>query len=612
MTDYSPEFASLQRVVAGRYSLVREIGRGGMGIVFLARDVALDRPVAIKLLPPELARDTTFRERFLQEARMAASLAHPHIVPIHSVEAHDEVVFFVMAFVDGESLGERVRQRGPSSAAEAARVVQEVAWALAHAHARGIVHHDIKPDNILIDRESGRVMVTDFGIARVVSSDTAAPTAGTPHYLSPEQMRGEPVDGRCDLYSLGVTAWHTLTGDYPFDAPNVSMLLVRQSTEQAPPLRTIAPSVPARFANAVDRCLRRVPAERWASAEELAVELNAIRARSGELPAPLRAWLRDVLPAGNDIGLGFGGVVASLSVWALLAELSPSSDGFFAALDNAFITVAMSLAASLFTGLAVLRLGSVVASTRDLIAAGYDHDQARRALVESDAERAAERSEVRRAGRRRWSMLLGLGGGAAITALAIWGATLDDPTWLALPATALSVLVPIITIRAALKEMIEGPSPWSRLMRGRFGRAVFKVARVFTGSRKGVPSAAQPTIVALGLEAESLFRALPPAMRDQLHDLPGILAALRARAEQLRVDDREAVGAERISGVVAAMESIRLELMGIGAGVRSVPDVTRNLEEARRLAERMEQAARRRDITPKTPTPGLSGLDRTP
>src|SRR3970282_910147 len=170
---YSPEFASLQRVVAGRYSLVRELGRGGMGIVFLARDVALDRLVAIKLLPPDLARESTFRARFLQEARMAASLAHPHIVAIHAVEAHDDIVFFVMAYVDGESLGERVRRRGPHSESEAVRILQEVAWALAHAHARGIVHRDIKPDNILVDRESGRAMVTDFGIARVLSSESS-------------------------------------------------------------------------------------------------------------------------------------------------------------------------------------------------------------------------------------------------------------------------------------------------------------------------------------------------------------------------------------------------------------------------------------------------------
>ena len=598
-TTYSPEFASLQRVVAGRYSLVREIGRGGMGIVFLARDVALDRPVAIKLLPPDLARESSFRERFLQEARMAASLAHPHIVPIHSVEAHDDVVFFVMAYVDGESLGDRVRHRGPCSANDAARIIQEAAWALAHAHARGIVHHDVKPDNILIDRESGRVMVTDFGIARVLSSDTAPPTAGTPHYLSPEQMRGEPVDGRCDLYSLGVTAWHALTASYPFEAPTLSMLLVRQSTEQAPPLRTVAAAVPERFANAVDRCLRRVPAERWASAEELAVELNTIRARSGELPAPVRAWLRDVVPAGNDIGLGVGGVVTSLAVWALLAALAPSSDGFFAALDNIFTTIAMSLAASLFAGLALLRLASVVASTRDLIAAGYDHDQARRALVESDAERASEQSETPPAKHRRRAMLVGLVGSAA-SALAIWGATFDEPTWLVLPATVLSVLVPMIAAKAVISDLLDGPTPWSRLMRGRFGRALFRVARLFTGRRRDHAAiAGEPTIAALGLEAESMFRALPPGVRDQLHDLPAVLAALRERAEQLHVADAEDEG---VSNAVAAMEAVRLELMGMGAGVRSVPDVTRNLEEARRLAERMA-AARSKSPAPPSRVP---------
>ena len=609
---YSPEFASLQRVVAGRYSLVREIGRGGMGIVFLARDVALDRLVAIKLLPPELARDTTFRERFLQEARMAASLAHPHIVPIHSVEAHDEVVFFVMAFVDGESLGERIRRRGPLGAAEASRIVQEVAWGLAHAHARGIVHRDVKPDNILIDRESGRAMVTDFGIARTVSSEPGAGApAGTPHFLSPEQMRGEPGDARSDVFALGVTAWHALTGGYPFDAPNVTMLLVRQSTEPAPSLGTVMPGAHRRLVRAVDRCLARGAADRWGSAEELAVELNAIRARSGELPAPVRAWLRDIVPAGNDIGLGVGGMLASLSAWGLIAVLTQGSSGLAAALDNVFTMIAMSLASSLFAGLALIRLGSVVASSRALIEAGYGHEQARLALVQADADQASEKGHAVPAERRQRALLLGFGG-AILSGLAIWGATLDAPDWLVLAATVLSVLGPMITVKAVLSEVLEGPSPWSRLMRGRFGRGLFRIARLFTGRRKGVPSAAQPTILALGLEAEALYRALPPAMRDQLHDLPEILAALRAKAEQLRVDDRDAVGAERISGVVAAMESIRLELMGMSAGVRSVPDVTRNLEEARRLAERMEMAARRRDITPSTPTPRLSGLDRTP
>lgn len=598
-STYSPEFASLQRVVAGRYSLVRELGRGGMGIVFLARDVALDRLVAIKLLPPDLAREQPFRERFLQEARMAASLAHPHIVPIHAVEAHDDVVFFVMSYVDGESLGERVRRRGPLGAGEAARIIQEVAWALAHAHARGIVHRDVKPDNILIDRESGRAMVTDFGIARVLSVDASSPApAGTPHYLSPEQTRGEPGDARSDLYALGVTAWHALTGSHPFDAPNVAMLLVRQSTERAPSLRSAAPHASARLVGAVDRCLARTPAERWPSAEELAVELNAIRARSGELPAPVRSWIREVLPAGNEIGMGLSGVVASLGVWLLLAALDPST-GLAGALDNIFTSFAMAVAASMLGGLAVVRLGTVAAVTRDLIEAGYDHDAARLALLEADAEGASERHSRPRQDRRRESLKVGTIGAAGSLA-ALWLATLDSPAWLYLPATVASVLVPMITARRVWGLLREGPGPWSRLLRGRFGRLLFKAARLFTRRRDRALTAGQPTIVALGMEAESLFRALPEEVRSQLHDLPAVLASLRAKAERMRVADPEG-SADRISGVVAAMEAVRLELMSMGAGLVTVPDVTRNLEAVRLIAARMDAALRPREGESRRP-----------
>lgn len=169
-------FFALQTAVAGRYSLVREIGRGGMGIVFLARDVALDRPVAIKLLPPMLAGQPQLRERFLREARTVAQLAHPNIVPIHAVEEHHELVFFVMAYVDGETLGARVRRSGPIAPIEATRVMQEVAWALSHAHARGIVHRDVKPDNVMLEAESGRAIVTDFGIA--AAGGAATPSGG--------------------------------------------------------------------------------------------------------------------------------------------------------------------------------------------------------------------------------------------------------------------------------------------------------------------------------------------------------------------------------------------------------------------------------------------------
>src|SRR5881296_237865 len=157
-------FLDFQAAVAGRYSLERELGRGGMGVVYLAREVRLDRPVAIKLLPPSKASDPKLRERFLREARTAAKLSHPNVIPIHAVEEIGEFVFFAMAYIEGETLTERVRNRGPLAPSEASRVLRDVAWALAYAHGQGVIHRDVKPDNILLEN-NGRVLVADFGIA---------------------------------------------------------------------------------------------------------------------------------------------------------------------------------------------------------------------------------------------------------------------------------------------------------------------------------------------------------------------------------------------------------------------------------------------------------------
>ncbi len=216
------EFLALQELLAGRYSIERELGRGGMGIVLLARDVALDRPVAIKLLPPHLATRPDERDRFLKEARTAAGLAHPNIVPIHLVEAHGDLVFFVMGFVDGETLRDRVERAGPLPPRLATKLLQEVAWALGAAHQRGVIHRDVKPDNIMIERATERAVVTDFGIAlgRRAAESAGRSITGTARYMSPEQACGEPVDARSDLYSLGATFFYALTGRAPFEAAN--------------------------------------------------------------------------------------------------------------------------------------------------------------------------------------------------------------------------------------------------------------------------------------------------------------------------------------------------------------------------------------------------------
>ena len=333
-TTVSPEFLALQEALAGRYSIERELGRGGMGIVLLARDVALDRLVAIKMLPTALAADSALRQRFIREARTAAGLSHPNIVPIHIVEEHGDLVFFVMGFVDGETLRERVERNGPLTPRATMRLVQEVAWALAHAHQRGIVHRDIKPDNILIERASDRSMVTDFGIAWATAGEgpgSEGEVVGTARYMSPEQACGEPVDARSDLYSLGATAFYALTGRSPFTATNVPALLAKHVSEPPPEVSTVRPEVPAKLATLVHRCLEKNPDDRFPSGDELAKAVSDARGRELRAPPLVRSFLRNaevstavilaIAVAGGSVEVGAGSASVNLLPYILLDQL---------------------------------------------------------------------------------------------------------------------------------------------------------------------------------------------------------------------------------------------------------------------------------------------------
>jgi len=259
-------FLAFQTALAGRYSIDRELGRGGMGIVYLAREVHLDRPVAIKLLPPERARQRTLRERFLREARLAAKLSHPNIIPIHSVEETGEFVFYVMAFVDGETLADRVRTRGPVPGSDGVRILREVAWALAYAHEQGLVHRDVKPDNILLEIGSGRVLVADFGIA-AAANDVSDGVSGTPEFMSPEQALGAALDARSDIYGLGATAFYAFSGRFPFEGKTATEVLAKQVTAPAPQLSALGLTVPRKVSALIDRCLSKTPDQRPASAQ---------------------------------------------------------------------------------------------------------------------------------------------------------------------------------------------------------------------------------------------------------------------------------------------------------------------------------------------------------
>ncbi|HEX9579523.1 MAG TPA: serine/threonine-protein kinase [Gemmatimonadales bacterium] len=291
----SPEYLALQEVLAGRYSIERELGRGGMGIVLLARDVALDRPVAIKLLPPHLAAGRDARDRFLNEARTAAGLSHPNIVPIHLVEARGELVYFVMGYVDGETLRERVERSGPLTPRLAMKLLQEVAWALGYAHQRGVIHRDVKPDNIMIERATDRALVTDFGIALGLTEQEgpADGIVGTARYMSPEQACGEPVDARSDLYSLGGTFFYALTGRAPFEGSNLPAIMAKQVAEPAPLLQRVRPEVPAKLASVIDRCLLKAPAARFQVSDDVARVVGEARGREFRAPPLVRAFIRN-------------------------------------------------------------------------------------------------------------------------------------------------------------------------------------------------------------------------------------------------------------------------------------------------------------------------------
>lgn len=272
----------VERSLASSYELDREIGRGGMGIVYLARDRRLKRQVAVKLLPPELAFRSEIRTRFLREAETAAQLSHPNIVPIYSVDERDGLVYFVMAFIDGDTVASRLHARGPMAPDEVRHILIQVADALAYAHERGVVHRDIKPDNILLDREDNRVLVTDFGIARAVTEGndarlTATGMAiGTPAYMSPEQCMGErEIDGRSDLYSLGIVAYQMLTGELPFLAQSTPALLVKHISERPTPIDERSPAVhaPRDLTRAIMLLLEKDPANRFPTAEALSSAL---------------------------------------------------------------------------------------------------------------------------------------------------------------------------------------------------------------------------------------------------------------------------------------------------------------------------------------------------
>ena len=599
------EFIAFQQAVAGRYSLDRELGRGGMGIVYLAREVRLARPVAIKVLPRALAASRPeLRERFVHEAQMAARLSHPNIVPIHHVDEVDDFVFFVMAYIEGGTLGEKLRARGALPAAEVAGILREIAWALAYAHLRGIVHRDVKPDNILMDSVSHRALVTDFGIAGVADSPSIADAGyirGTVHYLSPEQACGEPADARSDIYALGVVGYYALTGRVPFDGPNATDVMAAHISGVLEPIARVAPAVPRRLAATVEKCLEKLPEKRWQTAEAFADAVDAAFEQPKEIPAPLRVWIA-----------GFERDSRSrISVAILLSLLIVP-----AAIAGTPLFIA------LLPAIPLLALGPESKHLRRVLRAGYTIGDLRAALRTHWGRR---REELDYEEAQEWNIqtktfAISATVGFTVAAVSIRYVVLTNGSmnYPAFAALIVGAIVGLAGTLGALGNLFRqtsrpGATKVEKFWAGKWGERFVRYASI--GLKRSAvlpPSMPQFTEVALGRATDALFQALPKPLRKQLKDVPDSVHRLETEARFLRetldkIDETLAsvtsnvevtdlrkerdAASGRLGTTVAALESIRLGLLRLQLGAAPVSSVTEALQAAANVGRELEIAA---------------------
>jgi serine/threonine-protein kinase len=607
------QFFALQEALAGKYSLETELGRGGMGIVYLALDVRLDRPVALKVLPEHLARHPELRTRFLREARTAAKLSHPNIVPIHAVDEVGDFVFFVMAYIAGETLGQRIRRRGPLSPSDCTRLLREVGFALSYAHSQGVIHRDIKPDNILLEEASGRALVADFGIAGIMDDSKAiaeGEIVGTVEFMSPEQALGDRLDARSDLYSLGMVAYYALSGELPFTSDSIETTLKHVRTSPVPPVASVASSAPRRLARIVDGCLEKSPEHRFDSADIFAEALESVITARKQIPVAVRTFLYDPIDLGGDA-----------PAYVTLAT--------FAAFPQIVTTIQFPVAGVILAVWAAFVAGApavlVPPRVRRLLASGNTLADLELGLRQ-DLEQRKEEAPHHRLGRfgrirsaLRKASLYGLGGSWSLYWLTtllgdVWELPMPlGPEWRAMLAVMIgtaSVAGYVVTAgqdeeQRALKKAERRLRFW----RSPIGRAIFKISRV--GLRKRVMQVRathRPTELQIGLAAEALFESLPKEIRKQVGDVPVMVGKLEAQATQLRESVTRLTEAEaatlprrasfpddlremretaerQLADAVAALETIRLGLLRLTAGSGSVEGLTTNLDAARAIGE---------------------------
>jgi len=602
----------LQALLHDRYLIERELGHGGMGTVYLAQDMSLQRAVAIKVLPPDLAVREELRERFLRETRMAASFSHPNIVPVHAVGEHPDLLCFVMGFIEGETLGQRVRRAGPLTAAEAIRLLQEVAWALSYAHGRGVIHRDVKPDNILIERATGRSLVTDFGIAHSNSAPggntltRVGEVVGTPQFMSPEQAAGEKVDGRSDLYSLGVVAFFAVTGRLPFEAESVTAVMAMHITQPPPKVDSLRSDLPAGLCAAIDRCLDKDPATRFQSGEELAASLDVLRSSRREIAPSVRLFQTQCIQSVRTL----------LIIVALEVIYNNRVSGVMSFLDQAFPVI---IGAAVAWGI----IGQMTERARSLLSGGFSFADVRAGMAAIMAERAEARAQeradprARKRAAKRWRIIIGGPIYSGLTMVWVFRSmrTTITPTvhtitipgiiLLASAAVMSGLVMALIVMNSLRATIFDRFATW--IWSGISGRLIFRLAArgvtAFGGGAAVLASTAS--------SPRAMLTSMPPQMQRKLRDAkarikalevvmsdladqqrsiddaiaeagtatPGGDSAFRSRRAELLDDFSKAradviARRERLAG---ALENVRLQLLRVKSGVGSPGDVVAEL-----------------------------------
>ena len=610
-----PRFIALQQALIGTWSLERELGRGGMGVVYLAREVRLDRPVAIKVLHPELAAKPEARRRFLQEARTAARLAHPHIVPIYSVEERESLVFFVMALVDGETLGQRIRRRGPLPPDDAERVLREIAWALGYAHARGVTHRDVTLENVLLERVTGRTLLVDFGLARQSVSEDLAPVFGTPSYLAPEVIRGDPADARADLYALGAVGYAALSGTVPFVAESTGAVLVKHLVQAPQPLAGKARGASARLIRAVEACLAKDPGDRPADAAAFLASLERAP-DSFAIAPPLREWftrwerIRPVYALASPI----------LAVQTYFLVTVYFTSGIAALLRGALFEILLSLTLIPFG----VQLAFELRELQRLRAAGLSLSDIRTAMPRwrSDQARERRRDHLQPLAARVIFDLTVFGAVLlAINLLITWPMlfTLSIfPVAVRKYLEGMFYISPVIYLWTMIGVGIAFAAPGYRLSPvGRLRRLIdgfwtshlaAALARLAARRNKRASATAtlhRPTELVLGLAIDDLWSVLPADLRSDLDDVPVLARTLQSSAEELReivnrlrasendLGDASDIGVDvtatrtalesRHRDTVKTLEQLRLHLLRLLATRTRTSELTQQIASAREL-----------------------------